>query len=77
MISSFRSLREHNFYTISDNLLNLKNDRDLGTFTKLEHDKKNFPKIYHVNHHLSHAANGFYLSNFKTASILTLSLIHI
>ena len=71
LISSFRSLREHNFYTISDNLLNLKNDRDLGTFTKLEHDKKNFPKIYHVNHHLSHAANGFYLSNFKTASILT------
>ena len=71
LISSFRSLREYNFYTVSDNLLNLSNDRDLGTYTKLEHDKKNFPKIYHVNHHLSHASNGFFLSNFKTASILT------
>lgn len=71
LISSFRSLREYNFYTVSDNLLNLNNDRDLGTYTKLEHDKKNFPKIYHVNHHLSHASNGFFLSNFKTASILT------
>lgn len=71
LISSFRSLREHNFYTLSDNLLNLNNKRDLGTYTKLEHDQKNFPKIYHVNHHLSHAANGFFLSNFKAASILT------
>ena len=71
LISSFRSLREYNFYTVSDNLLNLKNDRSLGSFTKLEHHSKDFPKIYHINHHLSHAANGFYLSNFKSASILT------
>lgn len=71
LISSFRSLREYNLYTLSDNLLNLNSKRDLGTYTKLEHDQKNFPKIYHVNHHLSHAANGFFLSNFKNASILT------
>ncbi len=71
LISSFRSLREHNFYTLSDNLLNFKSDRKLGTYTKLEHDDKNFPSLYHINHHLSHAANGFYLSNFKSSSILT------
>ena len=71
LISSFRSLREHNFYTVSDNLLNLKSDRNLGSYTQISHGEKKFPRIYHVNHHLSHAANGFYLSNFKSASILT------
>ena len=71
LLSSFRSFREHNFYTLSDNLLNLRNNRDLGSYTKMEHNDKNFPKIYHINHHQSHAANGFYLSNFKSASILT------
>ena len=40
LISSFRSLREHNFYTLSDNLLNLNNERDLGTYTKLKRPKK-------------------------------------
>ena len=71
LISSFRSFREHNFYTLSDNLLSLRSNRDLGSYTKLQHDDKNFPDVYHINHHLSHAANGFYLSNFKSASILT------
>ena len=33
LISSFRSLREYNFYTVSDNLLNLNDKRDLGTYT--------------------------------------------
>ena len=71
LLSSFRSFREHNFYTLSDNLLNLRNNRDLGSYTKIEHNDKNFSKIYHINHHQSHAANGFYLSNFKSSSILT------
>ena len=71
LISSFRTLREYNLYTVSDNILNLKTDRDLGTHTSVTHDQKNFPKIFHINHHLSHAANAFYLSNFKSAAILT------
>lgn len=71
LISSFRTLREYNLYTVSDNILNLKSDRDLGTHTSVIHDQKNFPKIFHINHHLSHAANAFYLSNFKSAAILT------
>ena len=70
LISSFRSLREYNFYTLSDNLFNLTK-REIGSYTKIEHDNDNFPKIYHINHHLSHASNGFFLSNFKSAAILT------
>lgn len=71
LISSFRSMREYNFYTVSDNLLNLKSNRNLGSYTSVTHNSKNFPKIFHINHHLSHAANSFYLSNFKSAAILT------
>ena len=32
---------------------------------------KKFPKIYHVNHHLSHASTAYYLSSFKKAAFLT------
>ena len=71
LISSFRTMREYNFYTVNDNLLNLQTNRELGSYTALEHNEKNFPKVYHINHHLSHASNAFYLSNFKTAAILT------
>ncbi len=71
LISTFRSLREHNFYTVSDNLLKFKTERDMGSYTSLRHDNKKFPEIFHVNHHLSHAANAFFLSNFKSAAILT------
>ncbi len=70
ILSSNRTLREYNFYTISDNLFNL-DTREFGSYTKIEHDNKKFPKIYHINHHLCHAANGFYLSNFKSSAILT------
>ena len=71
LVSYFRSLREHNFYTIADNLLNTKADRDLGCFTKITHENSEFPNIYHIDHHMSHASNGFFLSNFSSAAILT------
>ncbi len=71
LVSYFRSLREHNFYTITDNLLNTKIDRDLGCFTKITHENSEFPNIYHIDHHMSHASNGFFLSNFSSAAILT------
>ena len=70
LLSGQRMFREHNFYTISDNLFNLT-PRDFGNYTFLQHNNKNFPRIYHVNHHCSHAANTFYLSNFNKAAILT------
>ena len=71
LVSYFRSLREHNFYTITDNLLNTKTDRDLGFFTKISYENNEFPNIYHIDHHMSHASNGFFLSNFNSAAILT------
>ncbi len=70
LLSGQRIFREHNFYSISDNLFNLT-PRDFGNYTFLKHNNKNFPGIYHVNHHCSHAANTFYLSNFNKAAILT------
>lgn len=69
IISSNRTYREYNFYTLSDNLFSFT-DRSSGNFTKISHDKT-FPEIYHVNHHLSHAGAAFYLSNFTEAAILT------
>ena len=51
----FRTLREYNLYTVSDNILNLKLIEILH-YTSVIYDQKNFPKIFHINHHLSHAA---------------------
>ena len=69
--SEIRTLREKNFYTISDNLFNLTK-RDSGDYTLIKHgNNKNIPKIYHVQHHLCHASNAFFLSNFEEAAILT------
>ena len=69
--SETRTLRENNFYSMSDNLFNLTN-RDPGTFTSIKHgNTKNMPEIFHVQHHLCHASNSFFLSNFEEAAILT------
>ena len=70
LISSHRSYREYNFYTLSDNLFNFA-ERDFGSYTQVSHDNLSFPKVYHINHHQCHAANAFYMSNFKSAAILT------
>ena len=70
LISKNRTLREYNFYTISDNLFNLT-DRKFGNYTLVKHDNKYFPETYHINHHISHASTAFYLSDFNEAAILT------
>ena len=70
LVSKNRTLREYNFYTISDNLFNLT-DRKFGNYTLVKHDNKDFPETYHINHHISHASTAFYLSDFNEAAILT------
>jgi len=71
LISSNRTHREFNFYTIADNFLNLTK-RSTGDFVKVQFaDEFNLPPIYHIQHHRCHAANAFYLSNFENAAILT------
>jgi len=74
MISRNRTLREHNLYTIPDNLLNLT-QRGTGDYLQVSFaDGFNLPPIYHVQHHRCHSANAFYLSNFDDAAILTADL---
>ena len=69
--SALRTKRENNFYSMSDNLFNLTN-RDPGNYTSIKHgNKKDMPEIFHVQHHLCHASNSFFLSNFDEAAILT------
>ena len=73
IFSNSRRSRYDYLYSIPDNLLNLFPKRPLESeFMSQEHkfDKYNL-KIYFINHHLCHAANGFYLSPFNEASILT------
>ncbi len=70
-ISKKRTLREFNLYTMSDNLFNLTK-RETGDYTMVRHgDKRYIPEIYHIKHHLCHASNAFFLSNFDEAAILT------
>ena len=70
-ISEVRTLREYNLYTISDNLFNIT-DRIPGDYTVVKHgNNKNLLEVFHIQHHLCHAANSFFLSNFKEAAILT------
>ena len=69
--SKKRTLRENNLYTMSDNLFNLTK-RDTGDYTLIHHgNSSSMPPIYHVQHHLCHASNAFFLSNFNEAAILT------
>lgn len=71
LISSNRTHREFNLYTVADNLLNFT-DRATGDFVKVEFSEAfHLPPIYHVQHHRCHAANAFYLSNYDDAAILT------
>ncbi len=69
--SKVRILREHNLYTMSDNLFNITS-RNPGNYTLVRHEGNNIlPDIFHVKHHLCHAANAFFLSNYNEAAILT------
>ena len=69
--SKKRILRENNLYSMSDNLFNLSR-RNVGEYTLVSHgNTKHMPDIYHVQHHLCHAATAFFLSNFEESAILT------
>lgn len=71
LISGTRIRREDYLYTVADNLYNLV-DRDLPPSVLLDFSHgTNMPPIYFIRHHLTHAANAFFLSPFKEAAILT------
>ncbi|MBL4652853.1 MAG: hypothetical protein JKY53_08305, partial [Flavobacteriales bacterium] len=71
-ISNFRSKREDYFYSIPDHLIGLKENRKAPLWSVSHFEGDSLPPIYYVQHHLSHAANAFYLSPYEEAAILTL-----
>jgi carbamoyltransferase len=71
LISKNRIRREDYFYSLPDNLLNFT-DRSPKDWVLMDFpDRKQIPPIYYVQHHRAHAANAFFLSEFKEAAILT------
>lgn len=71
LISEFRVRREDNFYAVSDHLLGFL-DRRPPEWVRLDSsEESDLPPVYHIQHHRTHAANGFYLSGFEEAAVLT------
>ncbi len=71
LISTHRIRREDYFYTVPDNLYNL-GKRSPPKWTMMNFaENTDMPPVYFLRHHLAHAANAFFLSPFKKASILT------
>ena len=73
IFSNHRRFRGDYFYSIPDNLIDkISTDNSESEYTKQEIQlSKNKLKVFYINHHLSHAANGFYLSPFKKSAVLT------
>jgi carbamoyltransferase len=71
VISTHRTRKEDYFYSVPDHLLNVI-DREPGDWVSMEFPASSpMPKVYFINHHLTHAANAFFLSPFEDAAILT------
>ena len=71
LISDVRTRREDYFYTVPDNLYSLS-EREVPKWVKMDFPADTpLPSIYYVRHHLTHAANAFFLSPFQEAAILT------
>ena len=70
LFSSKRIRREDYFYTVRDNLSDFTS-RKPPLWTILNSEGDNMPPIYFVRHHLTHAANAFFMSPFDDAAILT------
>ena len=72
IFSENRDYREKYFYTIPDHLFKLLPKRIPGNYAKLSLDPaSSLPDIYFIRHHLCHAANAFFLSNYNEAAIIT------
>jgi carbamoyltransferase len=71
LLSSMRLRREDYFYTIPDNLWDFTRREPRDWILMSFPEGCNLPPIYFVQHHRAHAANGFFLSPFEQAAILT------
>ena len=66
-----RVRREGYFYSLPDHLLQLGDARNSKRDWVLMRFPMSLPPIYFVQHHRAHAANGYFLSGFDEAAILT------
>ena len=71
LLSQTRIKREDYLYTVPDNLYDFTDRNSSNWILQTFSDDTNMPPIYFIKHHLAHAANGFFLSPFKEAAILT------
>jgi carbamoyltransferase len=70
-ISTHRTRKEDYFYSVPDHLLNMV-AREPGDWVSMQFSPTSaVPPVYFLNHHLTHAANAFFLSPFEEAAILT------
>ena len=70
-ISTHRTRKEDYFYSVPDHLLNFV-AREPGDWVSMHFPPEaSIPSVYYINHHLTHSANGFFLSPFEEAAILT------
>jgi carbamoyltransferase len=67
--SAHRRDRSEYFYSIPDNLFKHA-DRAPGDWVQMSFSS-GLPPVYFVQHHLSHAANAFFMSQMEEAAILT------
>ena len=59
------------FYSIPNNLTNYINDELYEFTSRIRTLKTENLKIYHIDHHLAHAANAFNMSGYSKAAIIT------
>lgn len=63
--------RAEYLYSVPNNLVSLMENKTIDHIEQVLHQKNGDRKIIYINHHLSHAANAFFLSPFQEAAILT------
>ncbi len=72
LFSDIRTRREGYFYSLPEQLLGLNGSiRSPKDWVMMSFPEKMMPPVYYVQHHRTHAANAFFLSEFEEAAILT------
>jgi carbamoyltransferase len=70
-ISNRRIKREDYLFAVPDNLYSHVERKSPKWILQSYSEDTTIPPVYFVNHHLTHAANAFFLSPFEKAAILT------